>query len=632
MHVAYQQAAVVDTSYKNEHTTIELNEVNNESSSSSLKKKEQWRPGFFHQFPWMGFGGLLGVLICTSVCMVIVYVSNGKARSQWKSLAAPNVLISVFTAVASILVTMSVGNGIAISWWRKAMKGSTVEELHASWSFGSSVLSIITGLKFFNVMALAALCTKLAIIDGILFQKALTTQTALGPPRNYTVDTYSFDTLPVTGKLNSFGNSTAEQSFAMTYDTMYWINSDIYTGIDWTSYFVGEQFSGCEGLCGLTYRGFGFSSSCALVTYAENASRNRTAVQAGNDTLLDIVFSYVAPTTKKNYSHIQLDWQAWESYSNGSNNNPNCLGNFYHLQCELRPALVDYPVVLQNTSFSGRSSKGTKQSNYIVKLGTVNESDGSYEWYSRMYDYSVDQQLGNFSVVQYLNVTEGNTPGGNSTLGGIVYALNTYYSSQSVATYQRTTTANNKTSYTPVSSPYGLQVPFAQLSSFNDGCPTGFTSPYYVEEAQNELDYDLMLGNINQLTLLLATDPWLRPDYPGEWGNYDDTYYNYTDKFIKTETMVGLKPEIYYYSKFSFAWGAFASTVIIVLLILPSYWGYWELGRKVTLGPLEIANAFDAPAFQHVDRGTGHVDHVLDAVGQQKVKYDVNGKYGFVHH
>jgi hypothetical protein len=35
-----------------------------------------------------------------------------------------------------------------------------------------------------------------------------------------------------------------------------------------------------------------------------------------------------------------------------------------------------------------------------------------------------------------------------------------------------------------------------------------------------------------------------------------------------------------------------------VLLMTPTFWGGWEIGSSVTLNPIEIAKAFDAPFFQ----------------------------------
>lgn len=634
LHGQYQVADSEPT-FKNNNPNVSTTEIDGSNSEGSLRK-DGWKPGKVSQFPWMGILGLVGVLICSGLCVAILYISNGKAKSQWKIKAAPNVLLSILTSIGSILVTMAVGNGIAISWWRKAMKGATVEDLHQSWSFSSSIMSIVKGYKFFNVMALTALCTKFAIIDSTLFQKALTTTVALGPPSNFTVDTYSFGSFPPTGKLNQYGNDTAEQTFPMTFDMMYWLQSNIYTGINWASYIAGDQFGGCEGLCALKYRGVGFASSCSLPTNESYVSRNRAAVDAGNNLLLDIDFTFKGPTPQKDYSYIQLDWQTWSSYSDGETPNENCTGDFYHMQCELRPAILDYPIALQNTSISGRSKQGGKTSTYNIYTGVIDEEYGYYDGVYLMNDYFTDQQLGNFTIVEYLNVTEDATPNGNTSLGGIVMALNTYYKSRSTASYQAEKSTNNQTVYDPVNQNSGIQIPFAQLEGWNDGCPTGFTSP--LQNSNNTLYYDLMLANINQLTLLVSTDVYLQANYTGGIGSYNgtddpnDVFNSFVSKNTQNQTAVGLKPETYYYSKFGFAWGAFASTIVVVALILPSYWGYWQLGRKVTLGPLEIANAFEAPAFAQVDRNTGRVDHVLEVVGKQKVKYDTNGRYGFVHH
>jgi len=49
----------------------------------------------------------------------------------------------------------------------------------------------------------------------------------------------------------------------------------------------------------------------------------------------------------------------------------------------------------------------------------------------------------------------------------------------------------------------------------------------------------------------------------------------------------------YYYLLGSSLLGAF-----FVLLMTPTFWGGWEIGSSVTLNPIEIAKAFDAPFFQ----------------------------------
>lgn len=151
------QAQVVDYASQEKGATGAATTVTSDASDSdSMKEHHEWKPGWFTQFPHTGFGALLGVVICSAAAVAVVYASNGKAKSQWKIKAAPNVLLSVFNSLAGILVTMAVGQGIAISWWRRAMKGTTVESLHHSWSFSSSIAAIVKQYKFFNIIALVS--------------------------------------------------------------------------------------------------------------------------------------------------------------------------------------------------------------------------------------------------------------------------------------------------------------------------------------------------------------------------------------------------------------------------------------------------------------------------------------------
>lgn len=67
--------------------------------------------------------------------------------------------------------------------------------------------------------------------------------------------------------------------------------------------------------------------------------------------------------------------------------------------------------------------------------------------------------------------------------------------------------------------------------------------------------------------------------------------------------------------------GALATMVFCILSVLPSYWGFWELGRKVTLGPIEIASALGAPVLQQPHAQAGDVNILLKEVGGRAVRY-----------
>ena len=47
--------------------------------------------------------------------------------------------------------------------------------------------------------------------------------------------------------------------------------------------------------------------------------------------------------------------------------------------------------------------------------------------------------------------------------------------------------------------------------------------------------------------------------------------------------------------------GGAAVMAIAAILISCTYWGFWTLGRSVSMSPLEIARAFDAPILQNAD-------------------------------
>ncbi|KXT15383.1 hypothetical protein AC579_2197 [Pseudocercospora musae] len=79
---------------------------------------------------------------------------------------------------------------------RKAMKGGTIENLHKSWTFSTSLKEALFAGKGFNVIALAALTAKSALIDGYLMQSALSTYIAPNTAIT-TTDPFAIDTAAV---------------------------------------------------------------------------------------------------------------------------------------------------------------------------------------------------------------------------------------------------------------------------------------------------------------------------------------------------------------------------------------------------------------------------------------------------
>ncbi|EME84606.1 uncharacterized protein MYCFIDRAFT_210925 [Pseudocercospora fijiensis CIRAD86] len=88
---------------------------------------------------------------------------------------------------------------------------------------------------------------------------------------------------------------------------------------------------------------------------------------------------------------------------------------------------------------------------------------------------------------------------------------------------------------------------------------------------------------------------------------------------VNQYSAVEYKDTIHYRTNWAYGIGAIASTFFCVLCVLPVYWGWWQLGRKVTLGPFEIAHAFRSP--MTAQAANGGIEEVLKQVGQREVQY-----------
>lgn len=71
-----------------------------------------------------------------------------------------------------------------------------------------------------------------------------------------------------------------------------------------------------------------------------------------------------------------------------------------------------------------------------------------------------------------------------------------------------------------------------------------------------------------------------------------------------------------------FAWffGAVAVELLCIALVLPTYWGWWRLGRPVSFSPLEIAKAFEAPLLSDCNSNSSGRD-IAKAAGNVEVQY-----------
>lgn len=63
-------------------------------------------------------------------------------------------------------------------------------------------------------------------------------------------------------------------------------------------------------------------------------------------------------------------------------------------------------------------------------------------------------------------------------------------------------------------------------------------------------------------------------------------------------------------------------TALATVATLLTYIGYWTLGRKVSMSPIEIAKAFGSPKLQNAD-SNADAKALVDAVGLLEARYGV---------
>ncbi|KPI34596.1 uncharacterized protein AB675_4923 [Cyphellophora attinorum] len=75
-------------------------------------------------------------------------------------------------------------------------------------------------------------------------------------------------------------------------------------------------------------------------------------------------------------------------------------------------------------------------------------------------------------------------------------------------------------------------------------------------------------------------------------------------------------------SDYAFMAGGVAVTAVALLMVSGLFLGYQNLGRPVSLSPVEIAKAFDAPLLKYADNNAG-IEKLVHETGAREVKYGV---------
>lgn len=445
--------------------------------------------------------------------------------------------------------------------------------------------------------------TKFAVIDSTLFQKATKTiVTQESDYMNHTMTGFIEKDWPANsgGIPGGDGNiKTVDKAWANVLDAYNGkiANGKVHDTLDQTKSFWDCPFrQECHG----AIEGLGFSFNCTSTSrqvdygYERRESELQGIPPSDNSyALWDVKFNASWPTETKPYASIDLEMLYVDSKAGEDEH--SCPGTMTIRRCEIKPALVQYPVTVMVPS-----EEELKGKNIVTHIKFSNDSlPDNWEVGESLDDITQIDQL---EVKETINLEE--QFGKPSTIGALTYIMNNLYASSANLTY------NNDT-WDIVARGASAQTTFyAQSDETLNRCWYNVSQPGKDDPAVEVLR---KLNTLSFVTALYITGaPFSNKSLDGDLGMANQTII---------ASVTGIVEQ--YKTSYAYVAGALVATFVTVMLVLPVYWGFWQLGRKVTLGPLEISQAFGAPiiAPDKTKAYHGDFDQVLEDVGKRKVQY-----------
>jgi hypothetical protein len=79
--------------------------------------------------------------------------------------------------------------------------------------------------------------------------------------------------------------------------------------------------------------------------------------------------------------------------------------------------------------------------------------------------------------------------------------------------------------------------------------------------------------------------------------------------------------ELIFKVQYQYLLAAAAVMLFSVAAIIPTFLGFWVIGRKISLSPLEVANAFNGPLLRNVKLSNAPIEGLMKEIGETPVKY-----------
>ena len=477
------------------------------------------------------------------VSLAILLGSNGQPVSVWG--ATPSAILAICTAVANQSLRVAAFQGFVVMWWCSASYGTSLRQLHLSWRAGTTFAGALMAGRHMGLIGLACIVSTLVTVDGPLLQKATTVVNAPIVNDPVTLNVSMAPEVPrgyTGGWLYTNFSQTAAWAFNETMPTANGeVSNNISTYFDldelsiaWLQPWIEDRtvpgiVQGCEGICTAAIEAPAFAqTACSRRQIPVNYSMPGGLKNMNNPTLAAPLYrtGFMVSGNLVLGEHETLTLIT--IYSNVESN--TCVGEMYMDICTLASAIGEYEVTINN--------------------GVVLLNDGLPRIVALANNTQVDHGF---------NQNQAYHP---STLGGMWSYFTTQYAS--VVTYYYYQGSVVETQSGPMT-PESHVIPGAN----NPKCVSYSDPSMDMLKSLNRLMFNIGAGAAQQQLADSALDPGL---------------------LVNTTTM-GYRKGHRNVFQTDLRWFAAAAAVegLCVALILPTYFGYWRLGRKVSFSPLEIA-------------------------------------------
>ncbi|KAK4163600.1 hypothetical protein QBC43DRAFT_319389 [Cladorrhinum sp. PSN259] len=579
--------------------------INNETRDTTAQAQAPWTPGVWARFPWIATVSFF-LSLCLAGCMILVTTLADRTNVEsWA--VSPPVLLALTSTSANVLIHVALARGAAVTWWFLSMhpnRQTRVKDLHWRWAAAEGLSDALGSIftRGFSKTAVACSFVTIVAINSPLLQRALSVRTqeniVVGVPAGRPV--YAAPVLPlrfggfvgdrnlrITNPTEAFSLLLAEYHSRSpmvlpgegnvvgpnkTYRTTipaagYRVNCTDDSDIRLPSFEEVENETQGSGIAAYSsnFTDIFVSAVSYLEEYGVVADTKMLATTI-HDPLRDIrsVWSWLAGGEDA-LAAGRVFWYdtLWKAKSGCINETHGA--ELRARRCDISPAVVKYPVVVSsNNTITLLELEGGRSCDDVVPGSIETREQAINETKRAGWQYSTHGGLALFMANRF---------SANYTMRGDSFLLDSGYWESYVEGYY----------------------PYELLRTGKSSCDRWFTDPGpAVFRAVREI------GLRSALMAANSSDPSHKLELVGD----------------TTETIA------IYLANFGFLYGAVGVTVLAALSVVPLFYGFWKLGRDVSLSPLETAKAF-RPVQLGGAASNSTVSELLKRVGSREIRYGV---------